>query len=108
MVQRKKFSRFVFSNIKVNYYYKGQTLPPSREGLSLIYLPKESCLMVFGGISNTRMNDIYIFDLSFPDNLFFFQKIKNLKGAIHGKSRQQMGDNHHLVAIKLCFMKVSF
>ena len=42
----------------------GQVIPPSREGLSVIYLPKESNLLIFGGISNTRMSDIYLYDLS--------------------------------------------
>jgi len=30
----------------------------------MVYLPKDSVLLIFGGISNTRMNDIYIYDLS--------------------------------------------
>ena len=42
----------------------GQLIPPSREGMSLIYLPIEGALMMFGGISNSRLNDLYLFDLS--------------------------------------------
>lgn len=42
----------------------GQLIPPSREGMSLIYLPIEGALLMFGGISNSRLNDLYLFDLS--------------------------------------------
>jgi hypothetical protein len=42
----------------------GQLIPPCREGMSLVYLPNEGALLMFGGISNSRLNDLYLFDFS--------------------------------------------
>ena len=45
-------------------YFKGSTYPTSREGHSLTYLPNHHKLLLFGGLSHTRLNDLYLYDLS--------------------------------------------
>mmetsp|Transcript_4344 Transcript_4344/g.3619 ORF Transcript_4344/g.3619 Transcript_4344/m.3619 type:complete len:90 (+) Transcript_4344:19-288(+) len=44
-------------------YPSGHTYPSAREGHSITHIPSLRCLLVFGGILNTRYNDIHLYDL---------------------------------------------
>ncbi|KAM3129326.1 hypothetical protein pb186bvf_018542 [Paramecium bursaria] len=43
---------------------KGLAFPTSREGASLIYVKRYNWIVLFGGISNGRLNDVMIFDIN--------------------------------------------
>lgn len=43
---------------------KGLVYPTAREGHTITYLSKYEKILLFGGISSTRMNDLYILDIS--------------------------------------------
>jgi hypothetical protein len=43
---------------------KGLSFPTSREGLSLTYIPQYNYVLMFGGISNGRLNDIMIYNIT--------------------------------------------
>jgi hypothetical protein len=39
-------------------------MPPSREGHTITFLPQHNVILLFGGISNMRMNDLYFYEIS--------------------------------------------
>ena len=41
---------------------RGAVFPNSREGHTLTYISNLNQLILFGGVSSTRMNDIYLYD----------------------------------------------
>jgi hypothetical protein len=43
---------------------KGLSYPTSREGHTITYVAELEQLILFGGIQNTRMNDIFIYDIN--------------------------------------------
>lgn len=42
---------------------KGLAFPTAREGATLTFVRKHNMVVLFGGISNGRQNDIMIFDI---------------------------------------------
>lgn len=50
---------------------KGWVYPTSREGHSITYISKHDMILLFGGLSNTRMNDLYLYDISNFNNYYF-------------------------------------
>ena len=49
---------------------KSAKFPPSREGHSFLYMPESDQFVLFGGMSNARYNDMYLYDAGTDSNLF--------------------------------------
>jgi hypothetical protein len=59
---------------------KGLSFPTSREGLTLTFIPAPyNCIVMFGGISNGRLNDIMIYNIA--DQSWRLQETKGRQPA---------------------------
>lgn len=43
---------------------KGWVYPTCREGLTITYIPDREAILMFGGFSNIRMNDLLLYDIN--------------------------------------------
>ena len=51
---------------------EGSIFPVAREGCTLTYVNDLNAIILFGGISNIRMNEVHIYDLK--TNMWSFMK----------------------------------